>query len=104
MTTRSTSPRAAPANRAARALERFIRHVLGEEVTIRPTRLIEDADWSWHVGLDSEATGIANDLWNGQAVAQERLARILWLGVLEFRETTRVLPRRPAAPSTWRWR
>ncbi|PHK95159.1 hypothetical protein CR162_10490 [Pseudoroseomonas rhizosphaerae] len=82
----------------ARALERFILHVLGEPVTIRPTRLIEDADWSWHVGLDSEATGIANALWNGEAVAQERLARILWLGVLEFRETTRVLPRVAGRP------
>ncbi|MDQ1080762.1 DUF6352 family protein [Pseudoroseomonas cervicalis] len=82
----------------ARALERFIRHVLGEEVAIRPVPVIEDAAWTWHVGLDSEATAIANDLWHGRAVAQERLARILWLGVLEFREQTRVLPRVAGKP------
>ncbi len=77
----------------ARALERFIAHVVGEEVTITPVPIIEDRDWSWHVGLDAEATSIANDLWNGRKVAQERLARILWLGVLDFADATRVLPR-----------
>ncbi|HWL83099.1 MAG TPA: DUF6352 family protein [Roseomonas sp.] len=82
----------------ARALEHFIRHVLGEAVTIRPVPVIEDAAWSWHVGLDSEATAIANALWNGEAVEQARLARILWLGVLEFADGTRVLPRVAGRP------
>ncbi|WP_135470484.1 DUF6352 family protein [Crenalkalicoccus roseus] len=77
----------------ARALERFIRHLLGAEVAIRPVPVIEDRHWSWHVGLDAEATAIANDLWHGRKVAQERLARILWLGTLEFADPARVLPR-----------
>lgn len=82
----------------ARMLERFIRHMLGEEVAIRPVPVIEDKDWTWHVGLDAEATAIANDLWHGKKVRQERLARILWLGVLEFRDTSRVLPRVAGRP------
>lgn len=82
----------------ARALEHFIRHVLGEAVAIRPVPVIEDRHWSWHVGLDTEATAIANDLWNGKEVAQARLARILWLGILEFQETSRVLPRVAGRP------
>ena len=82
----------------ARALERFIAHVLGETVTIRPVPVIEDRDWAWHVGLDAEATSIANDLWHGKKVAQARLARILWLGVLDFAETSRVLPRVAGRP------
>ncbi|MBX9698838.1 MAG: hypothetical protein K2X74_05345, partial [Acetobacteraceae bacterium] len=82
----------------ARALERFIGHVIGEAVTIRSVPVIEDRHWSWHVGLDVEATAIANDLWHGKAVAQERLARILWLGVLEFADPTRVLPRLRGRP------
>lgn len=82
----------------ARALERFIAHVIGEQVTIRPVPVIEDQNWTWHVGLDSEATAIANDLWHGKKVAQERLARILWLGILEFAETSRVLPRVAGKP------
>jgi hypothetical protein len=82
----------------ARALERFIAHVLGEEVAIRPAAVIEDPDWRWHVGLDTEATAITNDLWNGEAVEQARLARILWLGALEFADGSRVLPRALGKP------
>lgn len=82
----------------ARALERFIGHVIGERVTIRAVPVIEDRDWTWHVGLDAEATAIANDLWHGRRVPQERLARILWLGVLEFGEDSRVLPRVAGRP------
>jgi hypothetical protein len=82
----------------ARALEHFIRHVMGERVTIRPAAVIEDPNWSWHVGLDTEATAIANDLWHGREVAQARLARILWLGVLDFAEQSRVLPRAAGRP------
>jgi hypothetical protein len=82
----------------ARMLERFIRHVFSEEVTIRPVPVIEDRDWTWHVGLDAEATSIANDLWNAKKVRQERLARILWLGVLEFRDASRVIARVAGRP------
>jgi hypothetical protein len=82
----------------ARMLERFIRHLFGEEVSIRPVPVIEDRNWTWHVGLDAEASAIANDLWQGRKVRQERLARILWLGVLEFRDPSRVLPRVQGRP------
>ncbi|MFL1463593.1 DUF6352 family protein [Roseococcus sp. DSY-14] len=82
----------------ARALERFIRHVTGEAVSIRPVPVIEDANWTWHVGLDAEATRIANALWDGRKVKQADLARILWLGVLEFADPTRVLPRAKGRP------
>jgi len=82
----------------ARAIERFCAHVLGETVTIRPAPVIDDRNWTWHVGLDTEATSIANDLWHGKGVAQERLARILWLGVLDFAEASRVLPRVAGKP------
>ncbi|HZH47935.1 MAG TPA: DUF6352 family protein [Roseococcus sp.] len=82
----------------ARALERFIRHVLGEAVTIRPVPVIEDRNWTWHVGLDAEATRIANALWDGKKVRQAELARILWLGVLEFADTSRVLARARGRP------
>jgi hypothetical protein len=82
----------------ARALERFIGHVIGEGVTIRPVPVIDDRSWTWHVGLDAEATAIANDLWRGAKVKQARLARILWLGVLEFTDATRVMERASGRP------
>jgi hypothetical protein len=59
---------------------------------------IEDRDWRWHIGLDTEATSITNDLWQGKKVAQARLARILWLGVLEFSNPARMLPRVAGKP------
>jgi len=82
----------------ARALERFIHHILGERVTITPVPVIEDHNWTWHVGLDAEATRIANALWDGKKVKQADLARIIWLGVLEFAESSRVLPRAKGKP------
>ena len=82
----------------ARALERFIAHVMGEQVRIRAVPVIEDRNWTWHVGLDAEATRIANALWHGQKVKQAELARILWLGVLEFEDEARVIPRAKGRP------
>lgn len=82
----------------ARALERFVAHTIGERVAIRPVPVIEDRSWTWHVGLDAEATRIANALWNGRKVPQAELARILWLGVLEFADGSRVLPRAKGKP------
>ncbi len=80
----------------ARALERFIQHVLGETVRITAVPVIADAPWI--LGLDSEATRIGNALWRGEAVAQAELARILWLGELRFAEESRVLPRAQGRP------
>ena len=82
----------------ARALELFIAHILGEQVRIRATPVIEDRNWTWHVGLDAEATRIANALWHGSKVKQSELARILWLGVLEFDNPGRVMPRAKGRP------
>ncbi len=82
----------------ARALERFIAHVMGERVRIRATPVIEDRNWTWHVGLDAEATRIANALWHGKKVPQAELARILWLGVLEFEDSSRVQARAKGKP------
>jgi hypothetical protein len=82
----------------ARALERFIHHLFGEAVRIRPVPVIEDKHWTWHVGLDAEATRIANALWDGKKVKQADLAKILWLGVLEFEDQSRVVKRVQGRP------
>lgn len=82
----------------ARALERLVAHLLGEAVAIRAVPTVQDAAWTWHVGLDAEATRIADALWAGEAVAQADLARILWIGVLTFADQARVLPRVAGRP------
>ncbi len=67
-----------------RVLEAWVAHFLGVTVNIQPVQQIRDERWVWHVGLDSEATAIMNDLYNGVEVEEERLARILALFRLEF--------------------
>ena len=67
-----------------RVLERWIAHFLSVEVTIAPQREIEDARWVWHVGLDAEASGVLNDLYNRAEVSDERMERLLCLFELRF--------------------
>ncbi|HEX6945648.1 MAG TPA: DUF6352 family protein, partial [Casimicrobiaceae bacterium] len=55
-----------------RVLERWIAHFLGVRVGIRAAREIDDEHWVWHVGLDAEASGILNDLYNEEEVDEER--------------------------------
>lgn len=80
------------------AIAALLRHVLRLDVTIRHVPVIEDKNWSWHVGLDAEATRIANGLWDGRQVKQGELARILWLGVMEAAGDPRIIPRMRGKP------
>ncbi|MGH6948932.1 MAG: DUF6352 family protein [Kiloniellales bacterium] len=75
----------------ARVLEGWVRHFLAIEVSIQPVQQIADERWVWHIGLDSEATGILNDLYNGQEVDEDRLKRLLALFRLEFAEPSVML-------------
>ena len=67
----------------ARVLEKWIAHFLPLSVRITPMVKIEDEAWSWHVGLDVEATKVLNDLYRGNDVDDDRLRRILCLFKLE---------------------
>ncbi|MGQ0664890.1 MAG: DUF6352 family protein [Pseudomonadota bacterium] len=68
----------------ARVLEAWVAHFLGVKVGIEPRREVRDEHWVWHIGLDTEASAIMNDLYRGQEVSEERLARVLALFQLEF--------------------
>ncbi len=72
-------------------LERWIKHFLGVQVSIKTEREIADDHWVWHVGLDAQASGVLNDLYQGSTVDQERLARMLCLFRLDFIEPTDML-------------
>lgn len=75
-----------------RVLERWIAHFLDVTVRIEPLRAIDDAQWSWHVGLDAEASALLNDLYNGVAVDEARHNRLLCLFRLEFADTAAMRP------------
>jgi hypothetical protein len=67
-----------------RVIEAWIAHFLGIKVRIRVEREIDDAHWTWHVGLDAEASGILNDLYNQQSIDDARMHRLLCLFRLDF--------------------
>ena len=50
-----------------RVIERWIAHLLGVAVSVETVASIEDRDWRWFIGLDSEGTKIGNAVWNGTA-------------------------------------
>ena len=76
----------------ARVLEKWVRHFLGVEVSLRHERNIDDQHWVWHVGLDAEASGMLNDLYNDVDVDDERLGRLLCLFCLDFRNHSDMRP------------
>ena len=67
-----------------RVLEKWIAHMLGVAVSIRPQSEIDDKRWVWHVGLDAEASALLNDLYNRVDVDAARMERLLCLFELTF--------------------
>lgn len=67
-----------------RVLERWIEHFHSARVSITPQKQIDDKKWVWHVGLDAEASGILNDLYNKAEVDEARMQRLLCLFQLDF--------------------
>ena len=62
-----------------RVIERWVAHLLGVAVKVETIASIEDSDWRWFVGLDSEGTRIGNALWNGTAPDDRTAERIVAL-------------------------
>jgi Family of unknown function (DUF6352) len=69
-----------------RVIERWITHLLGVAVGVETIASIEDRDWRWFVGLDSEATRIGNALWRGERMDGGVAERIVALMRLRFED------------------
>jgi hypothetical protein len=67
-----------------RVLQRWILHLSGVDVSVSSVPRIEEARWAWHIGLDAESTALLNDLWRGEKLERDRLARLLALFRLDF--------------------
>jgi hypothetical protein len=76
----------------ADAMTIWIRHLLGVEVTIKAVARMDEENWAWFVGLDSEATRIGNALWRQEEIEPEWLERIIGLFRLEFIQPLDALP------------
>ena len=73
-------------------LEGWVAHFLGAGVRIAIERELDDDQWVWHVGLDAQASGVLNDLYQGRDVEDDRMARMLCLFRLEFDEPSVMRP------------
>jgi hypothetical protein len=69
-----------------RVMQAWIAHFVGVDVAIRVEREIDDAQWSWHVGLDAEASALLNALYRGETPEPEKLDRLVGLFRLDFAE------------------
>jgi hypothetical protein len=71
-----------------RVIERWIAHLLGVAVKAETIASIEDSDWRWFIGLDTEGTRIGNALWKGAAFdgnAAERIVALMRLDIEDKR-------------------
>jgi hypothetical protein len=62
-----------------RVIEQWIGHLLGVTISVESVASIDDNDWRWFVGLDSEGTRIGNSLWDGAALDDNSAERIVAL-------------------------
>lgn len=75
----------------ARVLEKWVARFHQVEVAVSALPRVEDERWSWHVGLDAEATTLLNDLFKGNEVSEERMGRLLGLFRLDFKDPAAML-------------
>jgi hypothetical protein len=77
---------------------RWITHLLAVEVEVEPLKEATDVDLTWYVGLDAEATGIGDALWNGEDLGRAARERIIGLYRLTIRDADVVLDKARGEP------
>jgi hypothetical protein len=70
----------------AKAMERWVDHLLRVAVAIEPLTELRDAPLSWYVGLDADATQIGNALCQGDEPDEAAMTRVVGLFRLSFRD------------------
>ena len=82
----------------AEAMRLWIAHLLGVAVTIEPLTELRDAQLTWYVGLDADATRIGDLLWNGEGLDEPTMARVAGLFRLTFRDPSVMLDKVKGEP------
>jgi hypothetical protein len=82
----------------ATAMQRWIAHVLGVDVTIEPLTEMREVNLAWYVGLDADATKIGDLLWNGEDIDEATMAQVIGLFQLTFRDPSVVLDKVKGEP------
>jgi hypothetical protein len=82
----------------ATAMQRWIAHVLGVDVTIEPLTEMREVNLAWYVGLDADATRIGDQMWNGEEIDEATEARVIGLFQLTFRDPAIMLDKVKGEP------
>ena len=82
----------------ARAMERWVAHLLGIKVDIEPFTEVRDASLTWYVGLDADGTKIGDALWNGDELDERRKGSVVGLYRLTFPDPSIVVDRARGEP------
>src|SRR5476649_1748299 len=69
----------------ATAMQRWIGHVLGVAVSIKPLTEMREVNLAWYVGLDADATKIGDMMWNGEEIDEATMGQVIGLFELTFR-------------------
>jgi len=81
-----------------RVLEKWLRHFFHLDAQVRPLRRVETARMGWFIGLDREATGLLNRLYNGGLLRQDEQQRIVALLELRMDDTAGLADAARGAP------
>jgi len=68
----------------AQAMQAWIAHLLGINVSIEALTELRDVNLTWYVGLDGDATRIGDMLWHGGEIDDAAIARVVGLFRLTF--------------------
>jgi uncharacterized protein DUF6352 len=82
----------------ATAMQLWISHVLGIDVTIEALAQLQDVNLAWYVGLDADATRIGDMLWRGEDIDEATRARVVGLFRLTFRDPSVMLDKVKGEP------
>ena len=71
-------------NALAQAMQRWVAHLLGINVSIEALSELQDVNLTWYVGLDADATRIGDMLWQGEEIDEATMGRVIGLFRLTF--------------------
>lgn len=75
----------------AKAMQRWIAHLLGVDVSIEALSELQDVNFAWYVGLDAAATRIGDMLWHGEEIDEATMARVVGLFRLTFADPSMMM-------------
>jgi Family of unknown function (DUF6352) len=82
----------------AQAMQRWVSHVIGIDVTIEPLTELRDVNLAWYVGLDADATRIGDMLWHDEDIDEATMGRVVGLFRLNFRDPSDMLDKVAGEP------